>query len=126
MTARETIDAYFSALTAGDAVRLLALIPETDPFIKIGTDAGEIVHSGRNARAYYQHHVESTSDFSIETQRLDIQERETVAWFCTEQTWKLKWQGNPEALDMRITGVLESHAGVWTFAQIHASIGLSD
>ena len=123
MTVRETIDAYFDALTAGDAAKLLSLISEDDHFIKIGTDAGEIVRGGQNARDYYQHHIESTADFSIDTRRLDIQERNTVTWFCTEQTWHLKWQGNPETLDMRITGVLEATEGAWQFAQIHASIG---
>jgi ketosteroid isomerase-like protein len=123
VTVRETIDAYFDALTADDAAKLLSLISEDDHFIKIGTDAGEIVRGGQNARDYYQHHIESTADFSIDTRRLDIQERDTVAWFCAEQTWHLKWQGKPETLDMRITGVLEFEATVWRFEQIHASIG---
>ena len=125
MTVRQTLDTYFATLRAGDAAKLLALISKDDHFIKIGTDAGEIVRGGQNARDYYQHHVKSTEDFSIDTRRIDIQERNTVAWFCAEQTWHLKWPGTPETLDMRSTGVRDSREGDWQFAQIHASLGLT-
>ena len=124
MTVRQTLDTYFATLTAGDAAKLLALISKDDHFIKIGTDAGEIVRGGQDARDYYQHHVESTEAFSIDTRRIDIQERETVAWFFAEQTWNLRWRGRPETLEMRITGVLEKQEMDWRFVQIHASLGV--
>lgn len=124
MTVRETIDGYFDALTAGDADRLLSLISERS-FRKIGTEAGELVTDPRDARVYYEHHVASTADFTIDTVRLDIQEHGDVVWFLTEQTWRLKWQGNPETLSMRITGVLAREDGAWRFTQIHASTGVA-
>jgi ketosteroid isomerase-like protein len=123
MSARATIDQYFDALTAGDCERLLATISTSDGFIKIGTEAGEVVSGGSNASEYYSQHVTSTRDFTIETVRLDVEERPEIAWFFTEQVWRVTWQGTPETLAMRITGVLESEDSGWKFIQIHASLG---
>ena len=123
MTVHNTIEAYFSALTAGDVVGLLATISAADYFTKVGTESGEIVCGGLNAPDYYTNHVGSTENFTIETHRLEIEERNTLAWFFTEQTWTLKWQGTLEELSIRITGVLERESDRWKFVQIHASEG---
>ena len=124
MTARQTVEAYFEALTSGDAEALIQMISSADHLIKIGTDEGEVVHGGDKATEYYRLHVTSTEDFTIDIEHLDVQEREAVAWFFTEQTWRLKWQGKPETLAMRMTGVLERDQTDWKFVQIHASIGV--
>ena len=126
MTAHQTIQTYFEALTAGDATRLIKLISKADHFVKIGTDKGEIVQGGIHAPAYYRHHVESTEDFRIQTHHLDVHEHDTVAYFLTLQTWSLKWQGKPETLPMRLTGVLEKENNTWKFVQIHASLGTEE
>lgn len=123
-TPRKTVDEYFAALTVADADRLLKTVSTADHFTKIGTDRGEIVRGGGQAPAYYRDHASSTSDFSIDTRRLEIQQRETVAWFFTEQTWRLRWRGQRETLDMRITGTLELEPEGWKFVQLHASIGV--
>ena len=124
MTARQTVETYFDVLTCGNADRVIKLISEADHFVKIGTDEYEFVRGSRNAPEYYRHHVASTEDFTIDINHLDVQERDTIAWFFTEQTWRLKWQGNSEELAMRLTGVLEREKGDWKFAQIHASLGI--
>ena len=123
MSVSDTIKTYFDALTAGDAARLLTTIVDGDHFLKIGTDTGAVVSGSTSAPEYYQDHVSSTEDFSIDTHRLDIEERGETAWFFTDQTWHVTWKGTPEVLAMRITGVLERQKGAWKFAQIHASIG---
>ena len=125
MTAHQTVQAYFDALTAGDAERLIGLMSPAGHYVKIGTDAAEHVEGAENAAAYYRHHAASTEDFTIAFDRLDVQERDTVAWFYTRQTWRLVWQGKREELALRITGVLEREGGIWRFVQIHASIGAS-
>ncbi|MCY4603133.1 MAG: nuclear transport factor 2 family protein [Gemmatimonadetes bacterium] len=125
MNARQTVEAYFAALTTGDADRILDLISSADHFVKIGTEPGEYVEGGGLATQYYRHHVASTQDFSIDTEHLDVQERDSVAWFYTRQQWRLKWQGQYEELALRLTGVLEREADAWKFAQIHASIGVA-
>ena len=124
MNARQTVEAYFAALTTGDADRLIDLISPADHFVKIGTEPGEYIEGGGRAAQYYHHHVASTRDFTIDIEHLDVQERDSVAWFYTRQQWKLKWQGQDEELALRLTGVLEREAGAWKFAQIHASIGV--
>ena len=123
MNARQTVETYFDALVRGDASRLIALMSTADHYVKIGTDVGEFVEGGFNAAEYYRSHAASTEDFSIEFEQLDVQERQNVAWFYTRQTWRLKWQGVPETLSMRMTGVLEKEADTWKFVQIHASLG---
>ena len=121
--AHDTVKAYFDALVVGDAETLIAMMLPVSHYLKIGTDADEVVTGSAGIAAYYRNHVASTEDFSIEFINLDVQERDDVAWFYTRQIWRLKWQGTPEEFVMRMTGVLEKVDKSWKFAQIHASIG---
>ena len=121
--ARDTVKSYFEALVARDAETLIAMMLPAAYYVKIGTDADEVVEGSADIAAYYQNHVASTEDFSITFINLDVQERGDVAWFFTRQIWRLKWQGTPEEFVMRMTGVLEKIETSWKFAQIHASIG---
>ena len=122
--AHDTVKAYFDALIARDAETLIAMMLPASHYVKIGTDADEVVEGSAEIAAYYQDHVASTEDFSITFINLDVQERGDVAWFYTRQIWKLKWQGTSEEFVMRMTGVLEKINESWKFAQIHASIGV--
>ncbi len=121
--AHDTVKAYFDALVVGDAETLIALMLPASYYVKIGTDADEVVEGNAGIAAYYRNHVASTEDFSIEFINLNVQERNDVAWFYTRQIWRLKWQGASEEFVMRMTGVLEKTDTLWKFAQIHASIG---
>ena len=123
MDAHNKVKNYFDALVAGDAPRLIEMMSSADYYVKIGTQVGESVEGNENAIEYYKHHVASTTDFTITLEYLDVQERETVAWFFTRQVWRLKWKGVFEKLSMRMTGVLEKENGDWRFVQIHASVG---
>ncbi len=123
--AHDTVTSYFDALVARDAETLIEMMLPATHYVKIGTDAGEVVQGSTEIAAYYRNHVASTEDFSIKFINLDVQERNDVAWFYTQQIWKLKWQGTPEEFVMRMTGVLEKIDDSWKFAQIHASIGVS-
>ena len=122
--AHDTVKAYFDALIARDAETLIAMMLPAAHYVKIGTDADEVVEGSAEIAAYYQDHVASTEDFSITFINFDVQERDDVAWFYTRQIWKLKWQGTSEEFVMRMTGVLEKINESWKFAQIHASIGV--
>ncbi len=122
--AHDTVKAYFDALITRDAETLIAMMLPAFHYVKIGTDADEVVEGSAEIAAYYQDHVASTEDFSITFINFDVQERDDVAWFYTRQIWKLKWQGTPEEFVMRMTGVLEKINESWKFAQIHASIGV--
>ena len=126
LNARDTVKAYFDALVKRDAETLIAMMLPAAHYVKIGTDADEVVESVDGIAAYYQNHVVSTEDFSIKIIHLDVQERDNVAWFYTRQIWKLKWQGAGEEFVMRMTGVLEKIDECWKFAQIHASIGVPE
>ena len=123
--AHDTVKAYFEALVARDAETLIAMMLPASHYVKIGTDANEVVAGSAEIAAYYQNHIASTEDFSITFIDLDVQERDNVAWFYTRQVWRLRWQGVPEEFVMRMTGVLEKTDAAWKFAQIHASIGIS-
>ena len=123
--AHDTVTSYFDALVARNAETLIEMMLPATHYVKIGTDADEVVEGSTGIAAYYRNHVASTEDFSIKFINLDVQERDNVAWFYTRQVWKLKWQGTPEEFVMRMTGVLEKIDDSWKFAQIHASIGVS-
>jgi ketosteroid isomerase-like protein len=122
--AHDTVKAYFDALVVGDAETLIAMMLLASHYVKVGTDADEVVEGSTEIAAYYRNHVASTEDFSIEFINLNVQERDDVAWFYTRQLWRLKWQGMPEEFVMRMTGVLEKTDELWEFAQIHASVGV--
>ena len=122
--AHETVQAYFDALVVGDAETIIAMMLPASHYVKIGTDADEVVEGSSGIAAYYRNHAASTEDFSIEFINLDVQERGNVAWFYTRQVWRLKWQGTREEFVMRMTGVLEKVGELWKFAQIHASMGV--
>jgi ketosteroid isomerase-like protein len=123
--AYHTVKNYFDALVARDAQRLIEMMSSADYYVKIGTDMGEIVKGGEAAIVdYYQAHVASTEDFTLEIEHVDVQERDSVAWFYSTQIWRLKWQGVFEEFVMRMTGVLEKENGKWKFVQIHGSIGV--
>ena len=123
--AHETVNTYFDALVSRDAETLIAMMLPAAHYVKIGTDADEVIEGREDITTYYQNHVASTEDFSIRIINLDVQERDDVAWFYTQQVWNLKWQGVQEEFVMRMTGVLEKVDDMWKFAQIHASIGVS-
>ncbi len=123
--AHDTVTSYFDALVDRDAETLIDMMLPATHYVKIGTDADEVVQGSTEIATYYRNHVASTEDFSITFINLDVQERDDVAWFYTRQVWKLKWQGTPEEFVMRMTGVLEKIDESWKFAQIHASIGVS-
>ena len=123
--AHDTVTAYFDALVARDAETLITMMLPAAHYVKIGTDAGEVIEGSTGIATYYRNHVASTEDFSITFISLDVQEREDVAWFYTQQLWRLKWQGTPEEFVMRMTGVLEKTDEAWKFVQIHASTGLA-
>lgn len=124
--AYHTVKNYFDALVARDAERLIEMMSSADYYVKIGTDMGELVKGGEAAIVdYYQAHVASTEDFTIELHHFDVQERDSVAWFYSTQLWQLKWQGEFEEFMMRMTGVLEKENGRWKFVQIHGSIGVA-
>ncbi|MDE0483244.1 MAG: nuclear transport factor 2 family protein [Candidatus Poribacteria bacterium] len=122
--AHDTVKAYFDALVARDAEALIAMMLPAAHYVKIGTDADEIIEGEEGIAAYYRNHVASTEDFSIAFINMDVQEQANVAWFYTRQVWRLKWQGTAEEFAMRMTGVLEKIDESWKFAQIHASIGV--
>ena len=123
--AYNTVRNYFDALLKRDAETLISLMLPKTYYVKIGTDSDEVIEGADGIKAYYKDHVQSTEDFSITFLKFDVQERNDVAWFYTQQIWKLKWQGIPEEFVMRMTGVLEKVDNTWFFAQIHASIGVS-
>jgi len=124
--AYQTVKAYFDALIAGDADRIISLMSTADYYVKIGTAPDEHIEGAAKSAAYYREITASASDFSIEHQHLDVQERGAVAWFYTRQIWRLRWKGVAEELPIRITGVLEKQEAVWKFVQIHASVGVQE
>lgn len=122
--AYRTVTEYFDALVSGDVERLAGMMSTAKSYVKIGTDVNEVIEGGENALEYYRHHAGCAKDFSIRFEKLDVQERDSVAWFYTRQRWCLKWCGICEELAMRMTGVLEKEDGRWRFVQIHASVGV--
>lgn len=122
--AHRTVTEYFDALVSGDVERLTRMMSDAESYVKIGTDVNEVIEGGENVLEYYRHHAGCAEDFSIRFEKLNVQERDNVAWFYTRQRWCLKWCGIREELAMRMTGVLEKEGKCWQFVQIHASVGV--
>ena len=81
--AYRTVTEYFDALVSGDVERLTGMMSAAESFVKIGTDVNEVIEGGENALEYYRHHVGCAEDFCITFDGLDVQERDSVAWFYT-------------------------------------------
>ena len=64
--AHDTVQAYFDALVIGDAETLIAMMLPASHYVKIGTDADEVVEGSAEIAGYYRNHAASTEDFSIE------------------------------------------------------------
>ena len=122
MTARETVDAYFDALAASDADAVIALMAHEPHYVKIGTDEDEWVVGAAGIAEYFRGVAAASRDLRIDTRRAGVEERGDVAWFHTEQEWRLVWRGELEQILVRVTGVLE-RTDRWRLAQIHASVG---
>lgn len=123
MTPTETVREYFNALVAEDGDRVIALMACVSHYVKIGTEPEEWVEGPDGIVAYFRGVSTATADLRINTDRLAVEERGDVAWFNARQTWRVTWDGRPEVLRMRVTGVLERIADAWRFVQIHASVG---
>ena len=74
--AHDTVTSYFNALVARDAETLIEMMLPATHYVKIGTDADEVVEGSAEIAAYYRNHVASTEDFSINFIKLDVQERD--------------------------------------------------
>ena len=111
MNARQTVEAYFAALTTGDADRLIDLISPADHFIKIGTEPGEHIEGGGRAAQYYRHHVASTQDFTIDTEHLDVQERGAVAWFLYPAAVAAQMARPVRGIDLAFDGRIGAGSG---------------
>ena len=55
--AHDTVKAYFDALVAKDAETLIGMMLPAAYYVKIGTDADEVVEGSTEIAAYYQNHV---------------------------------------------------------------------
>jgi len=123
MNARETIEAYYAALRAGEPLGPFFADDGDRSVVKfgiserlVGTDA---VGAGLQAQ------TETTTDWTVQSHSLRVTEREGYGWF-SDDVW-LCWtdteRGSRHEYDTRWSGTLEATDGErpWQFVGMHVS-----
>jgi hypothetical protein len=118
MSAESTIHDYYASLRAGDP--LAPYFVEDDSLVKVGISEGlrgyEAVRSGLNTQ------TASTEEWVVESDDLQVTEREGYAWFSDAvwMAWTDTETGTRHGFDSRWSGTLENRED-WVFVGMHVS-----
>lgn len=119
MNAEQTVREYYDALRSGDA--LAPYFAETDGVVKFGVserlDGYEAVAAGLREQ------TETTADWTVESHRLSVTERESTAWFADDvrMAWTDCDTGERHDFDTRWSGTLDRR-DEWQFVVMHVSV----
>ena len=121
MDARETIEAYYDCLRAGEPLGPYFRTPAAgaDP-VKVGISERLV---GLDAiRAGLREQTETTTDWTVESRDLRVTARTDVAWFsdAVELSWTATERGRRIEFDTRWSGTLE-RGDRWQFVGMHVS-----
>lgn len=118
MNARRTIRAYYEALRRGEALSpFFAASPDVVKFgITERLTGYDAIADGLREQ------TRTTDDWTVESRRLLVTERERHAWFSDEvyMAWTDTDTGSRNAYETRWSGTLEDRDG-WTFVGMHVS-----
>jgi hypothetical protein len=127
MNPTETVEEYYEALRRGEP--LSSYFVEREDVVKFGVS--ERLAGYEEVAEGLREQSRTTEDWRVESRRLSIHARESVAWFTDDVA--LAWtdaDGDRQSFDTRWSGVLEtgdSNDGTdgesddWRFAQMHVS-----
>ncbi|WP_254761599.1 hypothetical protein [Natrinema marinum] len=127
--AESVVRDYYDALRDGDP--LVPYFRDDDPTVKFGIS--ESLFGGREVAAALEAQTETTTDWSIESRRLVVDERDGFATFADEvaMAWMDTESGERRRFDSRWSGTLIERAAAdgaaaadgprWQFAVMHVS-----
>lgn len=127
MDARDTVDAYYDALRAGDALGPFFAPPrrEDDAPVKFGIS--ERLVGVEAIRAGLREQTHTTSDWTVESRALRVTERDAHAWLSDRVSigWTADSTGERRSFDTRWSGTMERAASTegpsWRFVGLHVS-----
>ena len=119
MTARETVDAYYDALRAGEP--LGPFFADEPSIVKFGIS--ERLDGYDDIVAGLREQTETTTDWTVESRALTVTERETHAWYhdSVRLAWMDTEQDREYDFETRWSGTLERRDGAWRFVVLHVS-----
>jgi ketosteroid isomerase-like protein len=123
MTAEATIEAYYDTLRAGES--LSPFFAESASVVKFGiTDrltGYDEIESGLHEQ------TETTIDWTVESRRLAVTERDSIAWFSDDvlMAWRGE-DGEHREHETRWSGTLERRDDEWAFVGMHVSTADAD
>lgn len=123
MDARDTIDAYYEVLSAGEPLGPFFATPRDgdDSPVKFGISERLVgIHGIRDG---LREQTETTTDWAVESRALRVTERERHAWFSDDvsMAWTDTDAGERRDFDTRWSGTLERIDGDWRFVGMHVS-----
>ncbi|MDS0220086.1 nuclear transport factor 2 family protein [Haloarcula sp. S1AR25-5A] len=123
MNARETIEAYYSALRAGDPLAPFFASDGDRSVVKFGIS--EQLVGTDTVRAGLRAQTETTMDWTVDSHALRVTDREDYAWFsdAVELCWTDAEGKVRHEYDTRWSGTLEAtgEAREWQFVGMHVS-----
>ena len=124
MTAEATIEAYYDALRTGNP--LLPFFAESESIVKFGiTDR---LTGYDEIEAGLREQTDTTADWTVESHRLEVTERESYAWFSDSvlMAWRSTEDGEHREQETRWSGTLRRRDGDWRFVGMHVSTADAD
>ncbi|AUG48653.1 hypothetical protein BVU17_14400 [Haloarcula taiwanensis] len=123
MDATETIEAYYAALRAGEPLGPFFAADEDRSVVKFGIS--EQLAGTDAIRTGLREQTETTTDWAVESQALEVTERDGYAWFSdvVRLCWTDAESGARHEYDTRWSGTLVAtdDARPWQFVGMHVS-----
>ncbi len=123
MSARDTVEAYYDALRAGDPLGNFfgESPPERDDTVKFGIS--ERLVGVDDIQAGLRSQTNTTTDWVVESRALRVTDQGCHAWFSDDvrMEWTDTQRETRVAFDTRWSGTLRATDGDWTFVGMHVS-----
>jgi hypothetical protein len=120
MTATATVEEYYEALRRGEP--LYPYFAESTSTTKFGI--GQRLFGYETVAEALREQTRTTEDWSVESQRLTVTDRDGHAWFSdvVDLAWTDREREERRTFDTRWSGTLERSGDEWLFVGMHVSV----
>lgn len=118
--AKATVEAYYDALRRGEP--LYPFFATDESLVKFGIS--ERLDGYEECEAGLRSQTETTDEWTVESHRLEVTERERCAWFADDvsMAWRDVVADERREHETRWSGTLERREAGWRFVRMHVSV----
>ncbi|MFB6311634.1 MAG: nuclear transport factor 2 family protein [Salinirussus sp.] len=122
MDARETVEAYYTALRAGDPLGEFFADPRPGDDAPVKVGISERLVGADAIRAGLRQQTATTRNWTVRSRELRVCDRDDIAWFtdAVDLSWTDDERDERLTFDTRWSGVLEQRDR-WQFVGMHVS-----